>query len=80
MECETLIVSNASYAGCNGRYTYAANVTVSFASGHPVYHNVEKNRYIFWNGGKGWAIGGEEALLEGGSFYGSKHKILSFND
>ena len=80
MECETLIVSNASHAECNGRYTYVSNVTVSFAPGHPVYHNVEKNRYIFWNGKQGWAISGEGGLLEGGSSYSSKHKIVSFND
>ena len=85
MVCESVSVSNAAYADCDGEYGYMPDERVSWALDKPVYKENTKDRYIFWTDGRGfgtqWVIGAGSHLTSGTYFQKSKgrYKILKLN-
>ena len=82
--CKMLIVTNAKYADCNGRYEFSPALRAPWAPDRPVFERLHTKgrghvwcKYIFWTEGKGhgkkWAIGDTTGLTRSGGFYhGSK--------
>ena len=71
-----LLVSNANYANCNGRYRYEGNLKVGWAPLRYVYKHLTRERYVFWRpftkSYPGWAIGPKSGIANGGAFHLSK--------
>jgi len=69
-ECGELEVVDADEEFSSGRYRVREGEPLH--AGRPVYWNTKKELVIFWNGAEaGWALGYEDGLQSGGSFYRS---------
>ena len=72
--CPFLNVLGADWADCDGQYKLTGE-KVPWSPDRPVYRHINKERYIFWNTGIGWSIGGKPGLKTGSFYHASKFHV-----
>ena len=76
LQCQRLVVLNATYAACNGVYEYFEEGINQTESWRPVFKHLNKEnwseRYIFWSYDNVWGMGTADGPLLSGRFYNSK--------
>ena len=47
--CKSVLVSGADRCGCDGVYNITTQIKLKWPKGKPVYQNVDKKRFMYFN-------------------------------
>jgi hypothetical protein len=71
--CKRVLVSGADRYGCDGVYSITTKIKLKWPKGKPVYQNVDKNRFMYFNSPYyGWVLSTKTGLQNYMYFYASR--------
>ena len=71
--CESVLVSGADRCGCDGVYNITTQIKLKWPKGKPVYQNVDKKRFMYFNSQYyGWGLSTQKGLQNYNYFYSSR--------
>ena len=71
--CKSVLVSGADRCGCDGVYNITTQIKLKWPKGKPVYQNVDKKRFMYFNSPYyGWVLSTQEGLQNYMYFYASR--------